>query len=135
MNSLLTPENEELVRRFFIFCLIGGSCAIIDFGLTYLSKDVFKTSKYIANAFGFSVSATINFFLNRNFTFQNHDVHVMQQFVKFIIVASIGLAINTGIIYLAQNKLNQKFYFAKVMATGVVLFWNFFINRMITFKQ
>ena len=120
------------------FGVVGVAGTLIDFGLTFVSKEIFKTSKYVANAFGFGIAATTNYFLNKVWTFENHTNgvgSVAQQYGKFLIVALIGLGLNTLIIYLLTKKRNTNFYIAKAFATGVVLFWNFGANLLFTFAQ
>lgn len=115
------------------FGAVGVSGTALDFGITYLSKEIFKTSKYIANALGFVIAASSNYYLNRIWTFHSSDSHVGMEFTRFFTVALIGLGINTLIIYYVNQKLGKNFYVAKVVATGVVLMWNFLANQFYTF--
>lgn len=48
-------------------------------------------------------------------------------------IAAIGLVINNATIYLLHNRFRLNFYLAKLFATGVVTFWNFFMNYFFTF--
>jgi putative flippase GtrA len=132
---LISGKLQELIFKFIKFCIAGFTCMMIDFGITYLGKEKLKTSKYIANGFGFLISATTNFFLNRAWTFQNHDPHVFTQFLKFISVALIGLGINTSVLYFFHHNRKQNFYVSKLIATGVTVFWNFIANNFITFHK
>ncbi len=129
-----TDISQELIIKFVKFCVVGAAGTLVDFGLTYLFKEKLKFSKYVANSLGFFIAASFNFYFNRIFTFQSQDTEVLIQYFKFLSVAIIGMGINTFILYLAQKYLKQKFYVAKATATAVTLIWNFFGNRMFTFK-
>ena len=54
-----------MIVKFIRFCIVGGSGVFVDFGITWLFKELLHFNKYIANAMGFLCAATSNFFLNR----------------------------------------------------------------------
>jgi putative flippase GtrA len=64
------------------------------------------------------------------------------QLAKFTAVSLIGLALSNLILLSLESPLGLMlghpawgYLPAKVLATGVVLFWNYFANRAWTFKQ
>ncbi len=126
--------NNELIWKFLKFGVVGGSGVIVDFGITWLLKEKMRLNAYVANSTGFICAVISNFVLNRIWTFQNHDPHVALQFGKFSAVAVVGLALNNGIIYLMTERFKSNFYFAKLVATGIVMLWNFWANITFTFK-
>ena len=129
--------TKELITKFLKFCIVGAIGTVVDFGITALCKEVLKIQKYVSNGIGFTVAATGNYLLNRNWTFvesKSHD-HITFEYVKFMVISAIGLIINTFILYLVSKKLKRGFYFSKVVATAVTMLWNFFANLLITFVQ
>ncbi|WP_276373943.1 GtrA family protein [Chryseolinea sp. H1M3-3] len=56
------------------------------------------------------------------------------QYMKFIGVSSVGLLLSYTILKLIHEQLNWNFYLAKLIAIGVVMFWNFAINLIFTFS-
>ncbi len=127
--------EKAFLLKFLRFCIVGFSGTVIDFGLTWLGKEIFKIPKFIANAIGFVVAATSNYILNRIWTWGSTNEQVGVEYTKFFVVSLIGLGINTLIIYLIHEKLKWNFYIAKVIATGVVMLWNFFANNFFTFAS
>lgn len=123
-----------MIEQFVKFCVVGGSGAIIDFGLTYLFKEKVKVNKYVANSIGFVSAATSNYILNRIWSFQNHNPAIGEQYLLFMAISVVGLLINNGVIYLLTKVFHLNFYVAKVLATGVVTLWNFLMNYLFTFK-
>lgn len=120
--------------RFVKFGFVGFSGLIVDFGITWIFKEKLKINKYLANSFGFLFGVTNNYFLNRYFTFQNHNPNIGNQFISFLVIAIIGFAINTGFLYLLQKKTKINFYVCKFLVTLIVFFWNFGANSFYTFK-
>ena len=123
----------ELGLKFLKFCTVGFSGLAIDFGITYLAKEKLKFNKYVANSLGFSIASTSNYFLNKVWTFQDTNPDAITQFSKYIFIALIGLLLNNLIIYLLVNKKEVTFYWAKLIAIGIVVFWNFIANYNFTF--
>ena len=127
--------SKNLVLIFLKFGVVGVSGMIVDFGLTYFFKEIVKIQKFIANAIGFIAAASLNFLLNRIWTFNNSDPQITIQFIKFFIISTIGLGINTLILYTLTKKYNMNFYLSKLFAIGVVVLWNFILNFMFTFNK
>ena len=126
--------TEEFVVKFIKFGVVGLSGVVVDFATTYLLKEQLKVNKYVANSAGFLCAVVSNYVLNRMWTFHDHNPDVTTQFGKFFLIALFGLALNNAIIYFLTEKLNLKFYTAKLVATGIVTIWNFFGNLLFTFK-
>jgi putative flippase GtrA len=65
MKSLFVID-KLLFSKLLKFGIVGCSGMIIDFGMTYLCKEILKINKFISNGIGFILAATSNYFLNRN---------------------------------------------------------------------
>lgn len=98
-----------------------------------------------ANTIGFVVAATSNYYMNRIWTWRSKNPNVGSEYTTFFVVSVIGLVINLGVIYWANRSLNwsfeiagiyiASFWVSKTLATGVVMFWNFFANNFLTFRK
>ncbi len=127
-------HNQTLIERFLKFCLVGGLGVVVDFGITYLAKEFLKLNKYVANSLGFICAATSNYILNRTWTFGSSDPDIAMQYLQFFGFSLVGLAINNLVIYLLHGRVKWNFYVVKLIATGVVTFWNFSMNYIFTFQ-
>lgn len=125
---------RELFFKLFKFGVVGASGVVVDFGVTWLLKERIGLNKYIANSIGFACAVLSNYMLNRIWTFESHDPNVAIQFGKFAVIALIGLLLNNGMIYLLTERQGMKFYPSKLLATGVVMLWNFWANYTFTFN-
>ncbi|MGD0710402.1 MAG: GtrA family protein [Bacteroidales bacterium] len=125
--------TKAVFYKFLKFGIVGASGMVVDFSLTYFFKEIIKIQKYVANAIGFTVAATINYIFNRIWTFHSNDPQVTLQFFKFFFISVVGLGINTLILYILVSKYKKNFYLSKLFAIGVVLIWNFTINLLFTF--
>jgi putative flippase GtrA len=117
------------------FALTGSLGLMVDFGITFFCKEKLRWNKFLSNSIGFSFAVVQNFFLNRVWTFSNHDEHIALQFSKFLFVAVAGLILNNLFLYILLKYSGEKyFYLCKVVVTGIVFIWNFLANSFYTFK-
>ena len=125
---------DYLFLKFIRFSIVGFTGMLIDFSLTYVCKEYLKWQKYKANTIGFSVAVCSNYALNRYWTFGSHNPEIGEEFASFAIVSIIGLLINNGLLWFIHQRLGISFYFAKLIAIGITVLWNFFSNLCFTFN-
>jgi len=126
--------STNFIIKFFKFGVVGFSGVLVDFGTTYFFKEIIKINKFIANSIGFTIAASSNYILNRIWTFESNNQEITKQYIMFLLISLVGLAINNIAIYILSGKLRIfKFYFAKLIATFIVMLWNFFMNMHFTF--
>lgn len=125
--------DSAFIWKFIKFGIVGFSGVFVDFGVTYFGKEVFRLNKYVANSLGFLTAVVSNYTLNRVWTFHSQDPDIAWQFGKFFAVALVGLAMNNGIIYALNERYGWNFYASKLVATALVVLWNFGANAVFTF--
>jgi putative flippase GtrA len=125
---------NQVLLKFLKFGAVGFSGVFVNFGVTWLFKEVFKCNKYLSNILGFIVAATSNYLLNRWWTFQSTNPQVGTEYAKYFAISLVGLGIDTLTVYLLNGKLKWNFYLSKIFAVGASTLWNFFGNLLFTFN-
>jgi putative flippase GtrA len=125
--------SREFIFKFLRFGIVGASGVFVDFGITYICKEILRINKYISNSIGFLTATISNYILNRIWTFHSVEPTIALQFSKFLLISIIGLGINNTIILFMTTKFKTNFYISKALATLIVMFWNFFANYYYTF--
>jgi putative flippase GtrA len=141
MPQAVLDYSHDL-KIFAKFSAVGITGAIVDFGsLTLLHQFVWQNSwdvmLYPAVAISFTAAVVNNYIWNILWTYRHQD-HSDQHHItlsKFFVVSLVGLMINLVIVYVGTELLNVYWLIGKLVATVVVLFWNFFVNRFWTFKE
>jgi dolichol-phosphate mannosyltransferase len=136
----LHPPSKELTR-FARFLVVGAGGTLLDFIVLTLLK-LAGLPTVLANSLSFTAGVANNFTWNSRWTFADVPPHQRsRQFFQFLLVSLAGLAVNNAIVLLLEAPLgawigNASFGHlpAKVIATGVVVFWNYFANRNWTFR-
>ena len=137
-------NNRHEFKYFTKFLAVGASGAIVDLGTLFLLRTfvwsdgaVFDSVKYLAITIAFVAAVVNNYTWNILWTYKHQD-HSDQHHVtlsKFIVVSVMGLLINYVVVYVVHDLIDFSLLIGKLGAMGVVLFWNFFINRFWTFKD
>ena len=130
-NGLL---KQQLVHAFR-FGLVGIAGLLVDFTVTWTMKEVLYVNAYLANASGFILAASGNFYLNKKWTFNDNNKQFFKQYFTFFLIAVFGLLLNSALLYLFYGYWGISFYEGKLIAVVIVFFWNFFANSFFTFKD
>jgi putative flippase GtrA len=134
-------RQQKELRRFVRFAAVGALGTVVDFGLLAIFKELLGLPTLLANTLSFSAGAANNFTLNRLWTYPDARAkNAILQLAQFVLVSVGGLLLNDGIVLWLEGPLgtllglpDYGYALAKVVATGLVLFWNFTANRLWTF--
>ena len=122
-------------QQFFRFCVVGTLGAIIDIGGLYVLVEFFGIYYLLAAAISFIFAVINSYFLNKYWTFQNKNNQHAKQFIIFLLVSVIGLLINLGAMYVLTEWVGFWYLLSKAIAAIIVLFWNFLMNKYVTFRS
>jgi putative flippase GtrA len=136
-----TSSGKE-VERFGRFLAVGSVGTLLDFSLLTLLK-LAGLPTLMANSLSFLVGLVNNFTWNRLWTFgDSAQPGWRRQLTQFAAVSLVGLALNNAIVLILEEPLGNMlghpawgYLPAKVVATSLVVFWNYFANRMWTFGK
>lgn len=126
--------TADFFWKFLKFGIVGFSGVFVDFGVTWVCRELLGINQYIANSTGFMAAVISNYVLNRIWTFKSTDPRIARQFGKFLAISLVGLALNNSIIYVLHERSGMHFYLSKLIATAIVTIWNFGANVLFTFK-
>lgn len=141
MAAQTFDRSSKEITRFARFLTVGALGTALDFVLLATLK-LAGLPTLLANSFSFTAGVANNFTWNSRWTFADRRNRNWQaQFFQFLLVSLAGLALNNAIVLLLEAPLGTLignadlgYAPAKVIATGVVVFWNYFANRNWTFK-
>ncbi|MBK9926437.1 MAG: GtrA family protein [Anaerolineales bacterium] len=139
-------------NRFFKFAVVGATGSVVDIGIMNLLTRLFHLPLVAAGSISFICAVTSNFIGNRYWTYpDSRSRPLAHQLGMFFLVNAIGIAIRIPILkYLEppialfiENMTHMTYQAADalaknatlIFAIGVVMLWNFFINRYWTYND
>lgn len=149
---------KNLFAQIMKFGMVGVICFFIDYmiGIGVLNiilklggDQYFEFASMAGSALGFTVSVIINYYLSFKFVFERkEDLNRKAEFVAFIILSVIGLGLNQFIIWVCVGPIYSSVAFlrrildynlaytgAKVIATAIVMVYNFVSRKMFLEKK
>ena len=144
--------NFQERSRFLRFAIVGTIGAIVDFSTFNLLISVLNMIPVWANFYSFTMAVISNFIWNRYWTYpDSRSKKVPHQLLEYLIVNTIGVMIRSPIFLLLQELFRgfiERFPYslpiggqfwvnnlALAGAMGVVMFWNFYVNRFWTYAD
>lgn len=140
-------------HRFLKFALVGVSGTVVDFGFFNLFSVLIGLPVILSSILSFSIAVFNNFYWNRVWTYpESKNASLADQLTKFGIVSVLGLIIRTPLFAFIEKPVIQiaQTFFSSILPIDpviighnlalaaviiVVLFWNYFINRIWTYKD
>lgn len=127
--------NNQTAQQFVKFAIVGVSSTAIDWSAFYVFNHFLGIYYLLSKVLSFILAVVNSYAWNSTWTFQSHNPKKAQEFIQFIVVSSIGLALDALIFYTAVNKIHLSYLPSLVIATGTVMIWNFTINKLWVFKK
>jgi putative flippase GtrA len=157
LQTFIQDKRIEFVR-FFKFAVVGVIGAVVDFVVLALLERFVHPPAPIDNwwssiAVGISLSTAIvsNFIWNRYWTYpDSRSKPLVKQFAQFYVINILAYIIRGPIMFLETVfagwlsqwlMLGQETtetlgtYTAWALGVGIAMFWNFFINRIVTYSD
>ncbi|SFQ29930.1 Putative flippase GtrA (transmembrane translocase of bactoprenol-linked glucose) [Lachnospiraceae bacterium XBB1006] len=121
---------RNFVNQFLRHSLVGGTAFAIDYGLMIALTENAGFYYLWSAIISFVVSMLFNYCFSMRFVFQRRtDISRQLVFLIFTTLSSIGLAMNTVLLWYLVTLTNMHYQPAKLIATLVVTLYNFFSRK------
>lgn len=149
MSIIHDPKERE---RFLKFAVVGAIGFGVDTGTYNLVRQLIGISPEISSVISACVAILSNFLFNRYWTYpDSRSKPILGQLGQFAIVNAAGLIIRTVIFALIHGPLTNLAELilgrnwippdvvgenlSLAIVVGIVMFWNFFVNRYWTYND
>ncbi|GGZ24084.1 MULTISPECIES: GtrA family protein [Asticcacaulis] len=137
LHRIMTILALPMVGQFARFLLVGATATVTHSLILFLLVEYAHLKPQIGNAIGFCGGVTVSYILNSRFTFRAKagapaGNAANFRFVRFLGVTGIGFCLN-GLLFGLFHNMGLHYLAAQLMATAIVVFWNFFGSRLLVF--
>ena len=109
----------------------------------------YTSTTVVVNFFGFTISVIFNYIMSMKYVFQrNEDMDRKKEFIIFVILSLIGLGLNELLVWLFVEysykniaiiadmfSYNMMKMIGKILATGIVMVYNFVTRKIFLEKK
>lgn len=134
---------KEIIR----FAVSGGVCFLIEFALLVLLRDTCGLDTLVATPIAFTVSVAVNYLFCVKWVFPDAGKQGNRARIAFFVSSVMGLFLNEGLMWLFRVLFGEDtvvltvfsltvtmYMVNKVLATLIVMVWNYITKRYILKK-
>ena len=139
---------KHRLQEILKFSLTGGVCFLIEYAALVILKEWLHLPVVAATPIAFLVSVVFNYLLCVKWVFSDAREGSQKAQLGFLITSVMGLFLNWALMWLLTSLLGEdRLLFAvfgleikvymlnKVIATGLVMIWNYFTKRYVLRKD
>jgi putative flippase GtrA len=132
MNYTFNGKLKALSR----FSIIGILNTFMDFAVFTIFQSLFGINYLVSQIAGFSFGVVNSFIFNKNWTFENRKANkkTVHEFLQFITINLISLAITIIFMRFLINKFQLNVYVAKIIVTFIAQIANFLSYKLWVFN-
>ncbi len=125
-------RHRRLMWQFARFLVVGVASFAVDYGIFFVLFHYFDVQYIVASTISFTLSLVLNYFLTLKFVFEARPGrNVALEFAFYIGLNIIALGLNQLILFLTVDLLGVSPLIGKLIATAVVLVYNFISRKLL----
>lgn len=133
-KSLFITKSNNTFIQFFRYIFVGGVAFLAD-GVSLFLITTIGVNYLISVIFAFVIGLAVNYGLSKLLVFENSSVNGKIEFLVYGIIGVIGLGFTEIIMYVLTEIAGLYFMVSKVIATIIVLVWNFVARKIILYRK
>lgn len=134
MRESSPASRRQRLRQFIAFAGVGLVATAIQYAVLLVSVRSLHLDPVLGSSAGFLISAVANYLLNYHFTFESTNPHLSAA-TRFAVITSAAFVLNGVIMFTLIQWLRVPYIVAQLIATGVVMMWNFLGSALWTFAK
>ena len=135
-RALFVEPTVNPALQFFRYAFVGGFAAIVDWAALYLLT-LLGLHYMVSAVFAFIAGLLVNYALSKRIVFNAEKPRVGKaaEFAGYAITGGVGLGLTELILYLLTEKAGLHFIVSKIIATAVVLVWNYLSRKLLLYGK
>ncbi len=129
------PTDNTLIQ-LFRYTFVGGFAFVVDFGSLFALTEYAGLHYLVSATIAFGLGLTTNYLISVVWVFSERRFDSRWlEFALFGGIGVIGLGINDLCMWSVTEFVGLHYMGSKIVATGIVYFWNFFARKYLLFGR
>lgn len=134
-KKIFIDKNNNFLIQAIRYFFVGGIAFIADYGTYTLLASIIKIYYLIATIIAITIGLTINYIISILWVFDKRLIkNQFLEFISFAVIGLIGLGFNVLLLWFFTEKMHIYHQISKLMASAIVLSWNFLARKFLLFR-
>jgi len=131
IELLFKRKTDNIYLQMFRYCFVGGISFLIDFFIYIGLIEIFNVNYLISAAIAFAISVLANYYLSTSWVFNQSNIeNRVIEFNLFILISIMGLVFTEILLFIFIDWLSIGYIISKIIASLLVMLWNFSARRV-----
>lgn len=124
-------QGRKLLKQIVKFGMVGVGSTLLDYGLMLLFKEIIGFHYLLSSTLSYGISLVFNYFASMNYVFEGkEEISRKKEFLIFTVLCLMGMGLNQLVLWIIVEYAGIDYRISKVLATGVVMVWNFVTRKL-----
>lgn len=136
LKGIFIVPTQNAFLQFFRYVFVGGIATVVDWGVLFSLTEYIQVHYLVSTGIAFVFGLITNFLLSKQLVFKANEakVNAVVEFVSYAVIGVVGLGITELIMILLTSCWHVHYMISKVIATIIVLFWNYTARKITLYK-
>lgn len=127
---MMEDNMKRLINQMLKFGVVGVIAFVVDYTVLYGLTELFHVYYLFSAIISFLASLVVNYILSIKWVFDVNKKQTLKDVIIFTVLSTFGLLINSIVMYLSVEQLKIHYMVGKLIATFVVMVWNFVTRKI-----
>ncbi len=134
--NLQNIVSNERIKHLMSYFVVGLLATLVEWGSFWVLDYAIGIQYLIATIIAMIISTFSNWLFGRLMTFRNAEKgNTLIEIGKIYITSFAGIGLNVLLMWIMVDKCTMNEMLSKVIATGFVFFYNYFIRTLYIYKN
>ncbi|SRR5574344_1919053 len=134
--NLQNIVSNERIKHLMSYFVVGLLATLVEWGSFWVLDYAIGIQYLIATIIAMIISTFSNWLFGRLLTFRNAEKgNTLLEIGKIYITSFAGIGLNVLLMWIMVDKCTMNEMLSKVIATGFVFFYNYFIRTLYIYKN
>ena len=125
---------KQKLRDLILYGIVGGLATIVEWGLFYLFNTPMGMNYELATTIAYIIATFANWGFGKLLLFKGIQ-NLWKELAQIYLTSIVGWLLNLLIMWVLVSGLGVGEMWSKIIATGLVFFWNYLMRKLVIYKK